>query len=201
MVAYVFDRILAKGVRDGQIPARTQTARDWFRDTAKGAREASPRHIMKGTGESRFLNSIRGAQLGKMYMFYYDPKTKKKLKYYDTFPLIFPFDTAPGGFMGLNMHYLHYRHRAILMDALYDITNNDKFDQSTRLKRISYDLLNSAAKYKYFKPTVHRYLTSHLKSRMLEIAPAEWDIALFLPVEKFVKAGKTTVWKDSKESW
>ena len=35
-MASKFDEILAQGVRAGQIPARTQGARDWFRNKAIG---------------------------------------------------------------------------------------------------------------------------------------------------------------------
>ena len=81
MVAYVFDRILAKGVRAGQLPARTQGARDWFREAARKT-SASPEGIMRGADKSDFANS--GA-FGAMFMFYYDPKHKATLPYYDTF--------------------------------------------------------------------------------------------------------------------
>ena len=33
-MAIVFDEILTKGVRAGQIPAREQKARNWYRDAA-----------------------------------------------------------------------------------------------------------------------------------------------------------------------
>ena len=83
------------------------------------------------------------------------------------------------------------------MDALYDITNNQKYDETTKL-RLSYDLLNSASKYRFFKPTFKKYLNNHVRSRFVEINPTEWDIALFLPVERFEKASKSQVWKDSR---
>ena len=44
--------------------------------------------------------------LGRMYMFYYDPKHKKTLKTYDRFPLIFPIKKESDGFIGMNFHYL-----------------------------------------------------------------------------------------------
>jgi hypothetical protein len=137
--------------------------------------------------------------LGKMYMFFYDPKHKKTLKTYDTFPLIFPISRLSDGFVGMNFHYLGLKERAVLMDALYELTNNNKFDDKTKL-RLTFEMLNKSAKYKYFKPTVHRYLSAHVRSRFLEIASAEWDTALFLPVERFEKQGKRTVWADSRKS-
>jgi hypothetical protein len=83
------------------------------------------------------------------------------------------------------------------MDNLYDITNNDKYDETTKLK-ISYQVLNGAAKYKEFRPTVKHYLTSQIRSKLLYINPVEWDIALWLDTARFEKASKTEVWKESR---
>ena len=85
------------------------------------------------------------------------------------------------------------------MDALYETANNKRYDESTRLK-LSYDVLKAASKYKEFKPTYKKYLTSQVRSRFIEINASEWDIALFLPVERFEKASKNTVWRDSRNA-
>ena len=192
-MASKFDEILAQGVRAGQIPARTQGARDWFRDKAKGT-SATPEAIVRGE-KARYKNRI---SMGKMYLFNYDPKTKATLPYYDRYPLIFPVQGAPGGFYGLNMHYLPHVLRARLMDALYDLSSNQRYDERTKLK-LSYDILKGASKYKAFKPTFKRYLSSHVRSRFIEINSSEWDIALFLPLESFAKASKGKVWADSRK--
>jgi hypothetical protein len=133
-----------------------------------------------------------------MYFFVYDAKHKATLPYYDKFPLIFPVDRTPNGFTGLNFHYLPLQLRAQLMDALYDITNNDRYDETTKLK-MSYGVLKGAEKFSLFKPTFKRYLTSHVRSRFVQIEPAEWDIALWLQTEQFIGASKTKVWADSKK--
>jgi len=135
--------------------------------------------------------------MGKMYAFFYDPKHKKTLPYYDRFPLIFKIENVPNGFMGINLHYLPPPLRAKLMDALYNLTTNNRYDETTKL-RMSYEILNSASKYRYFKPTLKMYLNAHVKSRFLEVSSVEWDMALFLPTERFVKANKSAVWKDSR---
>ena len=132
-----------------------------------------------------------------MYLFSYDPKMKEELPYYDRFPLVFPFQTTPDGFLGMNMHYIPHVYRARLMDNLYDLTNNEKYDETTKL-RASYSMLNSAARYKYFKPCVKRYLYSHVRSRFLLIPSNEWDVALFLPLERFAKSTKNKVYRDSR---
>ena len=192
-MASKFDEILAQGVRAGQIPARTQDARDWFRNKARST-SATPESIVRGE-KARYKNRV---SMGKMYLFNYDPKTKATLPYYDRYPLIFPVQGAPGGFYGINMHYLPYVLRARLMDALYDLSSNERYDERTKL-RLSYDILKGAAKYKAFKPTFKRYLSSHVRSRFIEINSSEWDIALFLPLESFAKASKGSVWADSRK--
>ena len=100
--------------------------------------------------------------------------------------------------MGINLHYLPLNFRAQLMDALYDTASNEKYDETTRLK-INYNILNGASKFRYFKPCVKHYLTSQLKSRFFYIYPSEWDVALFMPLERFQGARKTQVFADSRK--
>ena len=192
-MASKFDDILAQGIRAGQVPARTQGARDWFRDKARGT-SATPESVVRGE-KARYKNRV---SMGKMYLFSYDAKTKATLPYFDRYPLIFPVESAPGGFYGINMHYLPYRLRAKLMDALYDLSSNQRYDEKTKLK-LSYGILKGASKFKLFKPTFKRYLSSQIRSRFVEISSSEWDIALFLPLESFDGASKTKVWADSRK--
>ena len=192
-MAIVFDDLLAKGVRAGEVPARTDSARAWYRDRARTTR-IQPQTLIKSDRE-RLTSRV---MIGRMYHFFYDPKHKKTLPYYDRFPLIFPFKSVRGGFLGINLHYLPLRLRAKLMDELYGLAEDNRYDENTRL-RISYNVLNGAAKYKYFKPCVKHYLTPHVKSRFLEVYAAEWDIALFLPTERFVGSNKRAVHADSRK--
>ena len=192
-MAIVFDDLLAKGVRAGEIPARTDSARSWYRDRARTTR-VTPDRLIRSDRE-RLTSRV---MIGRMYHFFYDPKHKKTLPYYDRFPLIFPFKSVRGGFLGINLHYLPLRLRAKLMDELYGLRRDNRFDENTRL-RLSYNVLNGASKYKYFKPCVKHYLTPHVKSRFLEVYAAEWDIALFLPTERFVGSNKRAVHADSRK--
>ena len=194
-MAILFDEILTKGVRAGQIPARESKARDWYRDTAQAYRRVNENQLMRGDRERLTARPL----IGQMYLFNYDAKHKAKLPYFDRFPLVFPFKKVKGGFYGINLHYLPLTYRAKLMDALYDATNNNRYDESTRL-RISYDILNQASRFRYFKPCVKHYLTPQLRSRFLYIYPSEWDIALFLPLERFQGASKSTVFADSRRA-
>ena len=68
-MAIIFDTIITQGVRSGQIPARTQGARDWFRETAGAMRNVNERTLMKGDQARLTSTPI----VGSMYMFNYDP--------------------------------------------------------------------------------------------------------------------------------
>ena len=198
MSSILYTKIVAEAERKGVVINRQRKSINWLRERAQQmtATRVAPSRMLTGTDK---VNLIFKPKVGDMMMFVYDPKLKKELPYYDTFPLIFPFRKVKDGFYGINMHYLPYRHRAMLMDALLSTQlNNTKFDETTRMK-ISYDILKSAAKFKYFKPCVKHYLDLHVQSRFIKIDPLEWDFALFLPTERFKKASKEDVWEDSKK--
>ena len=136
---------------------------------------------------------------GNLYMFLYDAKMKETLPYWDKFPLVFPFRAVPGGFYGLNLHYLPYRMRLQLMDRLLQFKNNDKFDETTRL-RYSWNLIGGVSKFKSAEPCVKHYLYEQVRSPFAKIESYDWATAMMLPVERFVGANKQAVWQDSKRS-
>lgn len=166
----------------------------WLREQAQSVRTVSNPKQPLTQKTDRLVTAIT---VGRMYLFMYDPKTKEDLPYYDRFPLIFPFRRVQGGFYGINMHYLPHMLRAKLMDNLYSLANNQNNDDTTKL-RLSYALLNKAAKFKYFSPCVKHYLNSHVKTRFLWVPSDQWETALFLPLERFQGATKQQVWRDSR---
>ena len=177
-----------------ELEQRSLQALTWFRQRVQSMKLSS-----EGFYRQSELRKAKRYLEGRMYLFFYDAKTKDTLPYFDRMPLVFPFKKVAGGFYGLNLHYLPLTLRARLMDALYDTASNSRYDESTRLK-INYKLLDNAAKYKGFKPCVKRYLTSQLRSRFMYIYPSEWDVALFLPTERFQGASKTQVWSDTRKN-
>ena len=188
---------LKDAIKTNQVTARAKAAGDWFRSIVNRTKgkfsSETPEKILSRT-EQLESKSV----LGKMYFYSYNPKWKDKLPWYDTFPLVFPIEKYKNGFLGLNFHYLHPKDRAILMDQLKGFANNKKYDETTKL-RLTYNMLNGFSKIKRAKPTVHRYLNSKINSKFVLVNADEWEVALFLPVERFKKAHKKQVWAHSGE--
>jgi hypothetical protein len=140
---------------------------------------------------NRFIN-------GGLYYFYYDPKGKNDLPYYDRFPLVLVLEIYKDGFLGLNLHYLPIRQRIGLLDNLMEYADLDKNKDILRM-RVTYDILNASKRFKEFKPCLKKYLFGHVQSKILAVQPNEWDIAAFLPIQQFRKATTSEVWQDSLE--
>lgn len=180
-----------QGEAEGVIPAKTSYARDWYREQASEIRSVNEKSI----NASSLVTTTTFP--GFLYFFGYSPKYAQDLPYYDRFPAVFIIEKMEDGFLGLNLHYLDLIYRAKLMDALYNITNNKKYDQTTKLN-LTYKLLKSASKYKYYAPCLKKYLYEHVMSKYFMIPAQKWDVALFLPFERFQKATKQKVFRDSR---
>jgi len=171
-------------------------------DAAKGRPKSTQwyKDKIKEFGEPGAMDLIRDGKrnnkpfYGRMNMFFYDPKHKKTLPYYDTFPLVLPLEIYPDGFLGINFHYLPIPLRIKLLDKLVDYSNNTNFDESTKLV-VDYSRLKSLS---IIKPTLHRYLAGQTKSQFRRIDADEFMVAALLPVQRFKKASASAVWKDSR---
>lgn len=175
---------------------RTTASKKWFQEKVKSLQGKSI-NALQMLKDPHFIRKNQ-FKPGFMYHFLYDPKFKDTLPYYDRFPLMIAVGPAPGGFYGLNLHYLAPVPRARLLDRLIETTNNDAFDETTKMK-INYKILNSLSSMRFFRPCFKHYLFDHVESRMMMVPASEWEIAMFLPTEKFQGASKRQVWKESKQ--
>ena len=168
----------------GGRPKSTQ----WFRDKIKEFGTPSSANLLrdgKRTSKPTF---------GILNMFVYDPKLKEKLPYYDTFPLVLPIEEYKNGFLGINLHYLSMPMRLRLLDRLVDYSNNNKFDESTRL-RVDYSKLK---RVNLIKPCLKRYLAGQVKSKFRKVEADEFMIATLLPVQRFKKQSDSHVFAKSR---
>lgn len=151
----------------------------WYRGKIRGLgnRINSSRLIRTGKVTTRPV-------LNNLHMFFYDPKTKLKLPYYDRFPLAMPIERYSDGFLGINFHYLPIPLRMKLMELL---DRNDFKGRYSALKR-----------QKLIKPCLKRYLRQHYRSGFLRLNEDDYVPAALMPVQKFVKAKEGRIWADSR---
>ena len=187
----IFQKLELAAFRN-QITPRTDESRKWFMKKAQAMRGINRTELMK----EEPISSTGRRIIGSMQMFFYDPKYKDVLPYYDRFPLVIVVKPAKGGFLGLNLHYLPPILRAKFLDALMDnVTSkkseNAKFKLTTRL-------LAGTSELEFYKPCIKHYLNEHVRSKFAEVKAPEWEIATFLPTAMFEKANKQKVYNDSR---
>lgn len=168
-------------------------SRTWFRQQAQLLTKEGIKAKGLYANSGKIANTIKP---GSLYMFFYDPKHKATLPYYDKFPMVFPFAITPEGFTGLNMHYLSYKLRVILLDNLIRFKTTKTLDETTRL-RYSWNLIQGIAKHKLAEQCVKSYLYDHIMTPTKLITPTDWVAAMMMPVESFAKASSSQVWKNT----
>ena len=168
----------------------------WYRSAVKAEASKYKKNFNKyilderkdraGAVKEQDKNELRRYTVaGHLYMFEYKAKMKY-LPYYDRFPLVYCFK-APGKheFWGANLHYLSPKKRLIvtkkLMQGRVDIP----------------------------KICFHKYLSSNVDGLYLDLAADEWDTAILLPTEDYVKnvngrdfpIDKKIVWEDTDDKF
>lgn len=167
---------------------------DWFR--AKVASLASEykkvpsklldREIKDGATETSDGNVLRHFPV-EGHLYFYEYKAKMKwLPYYDTFPLVYVVKIIDDNeFIGANLHYMNPKRR---VKVIQDLMSN-RIDMP--------------------KVCFHKYILNHVQGYMLDLHKDEWDTAILLPVENFVKDvrgfkfpyKKEDVWKETNDKF
>jgi hypothetical protein len=133
-------------------------------------------------------------KLGRLAAYWYDPKLKKELPYYDRFPLVLPLNYYADGFLGLNFHYLPPGARLSFFEQLEAFASNRKmFDGFKKTYNIGsklnvdYPILKHVTQLDAYRVCIKRYLFTHVRSPFLDIDPKYWENVIMLPVQRFTK--------------
>ena len=186
----VLRRMFAEGIN-----VTSPKATEWLRKNLTNIGTVNPLSIINTSGTE---GSIVQFTPGKLYLFGYNPKTKNELPYYDSFPMILLLDYTENGFIGLNFHYLYQIDRQMFFNKLVRYVNDTKFDKNPdAYLNVSYANIK-IAKNSYYKPTIKRYYYKNIVTKITEIPPIYWKFMLFLPLERFQKEVKESVWKESR---
>ena len=176
-----FNQIFNKNRYD--IKSAADNSTKWFAQEVERLRAQRIRSSQLMRGQ---LNNMKTQVLpGELYMFYYDAKHKDKLPIWDRFPLVFPFRVVPGGFVGLNMHFLPYGVRMALLDKLTEYTTTRSLQEHTRL-RLSWATLQRVSLMGEANQSVRRYLYSQVRSPFRKVSAPDWGTAMMLPVQQFI---------------
>ena len=90
------------------------------------------------------------------------------------------------------------------MDNLYNLVDNvENLNETSRIRlpMDGYAFLKKSMKYRFMKPALRKYLFSRALSRFMEIPPTEWDIALFLPLERFEGDTRRKIFIDTRKKY
>ena len=152
----------------------------WYRNAVSSIADKVTANRLMNQGKLLGRPSI-----GRLNMFFYDPKYKKTLPYYDTFPLVLPIERIRGGFAGINFHYLRPGARFALLQQLQKYTSQGvKKINSTNTFDVSYSRVKNLP---LVKNTIKKYLFAHVRSSFLRIDYDEAALAVYLPVAQFKK--------------
>ena len=169
-----------------------QLVREMFEQT-----ELSPEETIL-RDKSRLIQKSGYKREGSMYLFNYLPKGRAKLKYYDTFPLVFILNFTDDGFLGLNLHYLPPSLRQRFFMLMRTKARGSMENKWTKMY-INYQLLRKNRAFRFYRPCIRKYKTKYIGSRILHIFPKDWDLVIHLPIERFKKSVRQAIWMESRQ--
>ena len=200
-MAEVQESFLSKvsdAIKTGTVGQEVRRSAQWFQDKIKGLK-GGLRNQFSSTNAAKFYREAetkvnpnllkRRAELGDLFCYYYNPKYRATLPYYDMFPMIMLLSAEKDTFLGINFHYLRPKWRAVLLDRV-SAKLGSGLPRWSKLRQI-----------RQIAPTIKRYRFDHIMRRVVPIEENEQEIAIFLPTERFKKSAKAKVWADSERKF
>ena len=163
---------------------------EWFRSKAQKVSAGAARTAIFAADN----RSTGVGVVGKLYVFNYEAKHDGILPMWDKYPLVLILEKKTDGFIGLNLHYLPRGQRGTLLYVF------NKYKEKYQMQKgivtgghTNWDNLISSAGTQqlqsYPKRTIKRYLFSHVRSKLIEIYPEEYDKAVQLKIDEWVLKG------------
>ena len=166
---------------------KSKEALAWYKE--KVAKITGPRGPKDPT---KPFKTVSVPELGKMYLYTYNPLTREKLPFFDMYPLVIPlsfYSKKNGrGFLGLNLHYLPPLQRAALLQSFIESgsLNNKNMNVTTKFVGLDYSMLTTRFQGTPYEVCIKRYLFGHVVSSFHEINASDWDRVVILPLQKWV---------------
>ena len=139
--------------------------------------------------------------MGRMYFYRYMPETPDAT--FDMFPLIFVLSRTDETFEGINFHFMNPKQRGILMERMFEYLNKQDYTKNQRVLFNSFiKVIKNNRKFKYGKFAYRRYSFDSISSKIIEVHPLDWEIAMSVPTHRFYSIDKRrlpdkVIWKQT----
>ena len=193
-----------KLAKQNNIISRSSRAREWYHDYAAeyGVNFRSGQ-MLRGGGKR-----ISDIKLGRMYFFRYESQSSSsgrdilqtKDEIYDAFPLVFCLAEYPNLIEAFNFHYMEPALRAQLLGKMFMYLNNEDFTNKTKLFATKFrKVIQDNRLFRHAKAAYKTYKPGRIRSKILEVHPLDWELAIMLPTERFITPDGGRV--SSKKIW
>ena len=193
-----------KAAKQENLITRNKRTREFYHDYAAehGVNYRSMQMLRTG---GRKAGDVK---LGRMYFFRYEAEGTqsgrgveiKRGNVYDAFPLIFLLSETPGSIEGINFHYMVPTERIKLLGRMFEYLNSEDFDDRTKLFSIKFKrAIKSNKLFRYAKVCYREYKPGRIESKILQVHPMDWELAITVPTERFVTPNGARV--ASKKIW
>lgn len=168
----------------------SKEALNWFRSRISKDVSLSAKKLLNSDYKRK--QATQSTQLlGKLFLFQYKAETAghKETQTYDMFPMVFFFNSVRKNgktvLYGLNTHYLLPKQRQVLLEALLKIRSSKRLTANTRIK-MTWDVIKAVVDAPIYEKAVHAYRTDRFVTSLTEVPAMDWNVAVFLNLQKFV---------------
>ena len=193
-----------RAAKQENLITRNRKTREFYHDYAAEHGVNYRSMQMSRTGGRR----ISDMKLGRMYFFRYEAEGTasgrgveiKRGNVYDAFPLIFLLSETPGSLEGINFHYMVPRERIKLLGRMFEYLNSEDFDSRTKLFSVKFRrTMKNNRLFRYARACYREYKPGRIDSKIIQVHPMDWELAITVPTERFVtpKGGRVA----SKKIW
>ena len=193
-----------KAAKQENLITRDRRTREFYHDYAaeQGVNYRSMQMLRTGGHKTGDI------KIGRMYFFKYAAEATasgrgvdiKKGNVYDEFPLIFLLAEEPGSLEGINFHYMVPRERIKLLGRMFEYLNSEDFDSRTKLFSVKFRrTIKNNRLFRYARACYREYKPGRIDSKIIQVHPMDWELAITVPTERFVtpKGGRVA----SKKMW
>ena len=183
-----------KVAKQKSLLTRNKVTRDFYHDYAAeyGVNYRSRQMIKTGGKKS---NNIL---IGRMYFFRYEPSMPEEE--YDNWPLVISLYEDADNISGVNFHHMDYKNRIIQLGRMLDFLNNQTYEKTSRLYASKFrKTLWNHRLFRHSKASYRQYRTDQIKSKIIEVHPMDWELAITVPTERFLGVRGNLV--DNKRMW